>query len=165
MPARPVDDLAIGIQQCIQVIDQRLNLDGIVALQETDLAAPDFLEIAADIAQRQQPAADHGGSAKRQEDGEYAERQRDKESEGADILRHGCRVAGDKDRVVLVRAEAHIPFEPAQLAPAAPRKDEGPGGLVGSRQPLDVKHVETERFRPVRDAGIANVADLPVPAR
>ena len=127
--ARPLDDLLVGLEQRVELLLQRLDLGGELAVEPRRLARADRRQALLHPRQREQAEADL-----EQGDGEQAEagqRQRLNElaAEGGDVLLDLAQLAGDGDRVALRRlalaehvdllGDAHLLLRgPDQVGPA-----------------------------------------------
>ena len=74
MGARPVDDLAIGLDQLVQLLLQRPDLVRQLAFELLGVARADRGEILADAAERLQPEADLEKGRSQEPEPEHAER-------------------------------------------------------------------------------------------
>ena len=116
---RALDDLAIGLDQRVQLLHQRLDLARIVPLEVWQVALADLSEIVAHLPERAEAPAHQKRDADCEEHRKPAQPPDDGIPEAADVENHRVGVAGDEQREGVAGRERDELFERAELAPAA----------------------------------------------
>src|SRR5581483_483126 len=93
---RPVDDLAVRLDECIQLLLQRPDLVGKFAFELLRLSRPDRGEILADIAERREAEANLEIGCRQEPEAEHAEGRNQKARKAGQIALDLRAVARDR---------------------------------------------------------------------
>ena len=115
MGARPLDDLAIGVDQRVDLARQRRDLDGKFALQALGAAGADRRQALRNPRERSQAEAHLQRRGQQKRDGQRRESDDDGAVEAARFLVDLGRIAGHRDQVFAVVAEVDVALDQAQL--------------------------------------------------